>query len=187
MTEIVRPIQCACGERFANTRSLGTHARACAVCTQEFRFWLRVDRSGGPDACWPWTGAITSKWHYGCTQWQGRVLGAHKVAWVLTNGPVPDGLCVLHKCDNRPCCNPKHHFLGTKTDNMADCKAKKRHVHGERNFHAILTEKEVLQIRAEYRSDAHGYRSNAAELAARYGVKVPSIKSVVKRRSWRHL
>lgn len=54
----------------------------------------------------------------------------HQVAWILTNGPIPPGMGVLHRCDNQPCCNPSHLFIGTQADNVADMVAKGRHRNG---------------------------------------------------------
>jgi hypothetical protein len=59
-------------------------------------------------------------------RWEGRTRGAHRVAWTLTYGPIPKNLCVLHHCDNKPCCNPAHLFLGTKVDNARDMIVKGR-------------------------------------------------------------
>ncbi len=89
----------------------------------------RVDRSGGPDACWPWTGPRDHK-GYGRV---GRSHKAHRLAWESVNGPIPQmpghhGACVLHRCDEPPCCNPAHLFLGTNRDNVADMKRKGRMV-----------------------------------------------------------
>jgi hypothetical protein len=92
------------------------------------RFWDRCDLSGGPDACWPWTGARTS-WGYGNTRVDGKTVGTHRVAWQLTHGPIPAGMSVLHRCDNPPCCNPRHLFLGSPLDNKADSIAKGRDAH----------------------------------------------------------
>lgn len=90
-------------------------------------FWAMVDRSGGPDACWPWTGS-TFHSGYGQSHRLGEVL-AHRVAWTATNGSIPkEGKnCVCHHCDNKVCCNPAHLFLGSHKDNVADRDAKGRH------------------------------------------------------------
>jgi hypothetical protein len=92
------------------------------------RFEAKV---GKPDknGCWPWTGAIIKKLGYGeinsCT---GITLYARRVAWELTNGEIPDGLYVLHRCDNKWCVNPAHLFLGTAGDNARDMVKKNRHM-----------------------------------------------------------
>lgn len=91
----------------------------------ERRFWQHVDQSGGLFACWPWTGA-TFHWGHGAVKVNGRPWGAHRIAWELTNGPVPVGLQINHHCDNPPCCNPSHLFLGTQMDNVRDMIAKGR-------------------------------------------------------------
>lgn len=96
------------------------------------RFWAKVNKDGpipahvpelGP--CWVWTAALHRR-GYGWFRFNGTPTLAHRVSWELTNGPIPDGLQVLHKCDNKPCERPDHFFLGTDADNMADKTAKGR-------------------------------------------------------------
>lgn len=89
--------------------------------------WRQVER-GDEGECWEWQGS-TNEHGYGRVKVGGRpgpVQLAHRVAWELINGAIPDGLCILHACDNPPCCNPSHLFLGTKADNTADMIAKGR-------------------------------------------------------------
>ena len=93
-------------------------------------FWERtvVTDSG----CWEWTGCRlpTGYGHIGF--YQNRNCGTHRVAWILTHGDIPKGLCVCHKCDNPPCINPDHLFLGTRADNVHDRDAKGRTHKGKR-------------------------------------------------------
>lgn len=87
-------------------------------------FWHLVDKRG-PDDCWPWQGSLYVGYGRIKDGQRGRV-GAHRVSWELHHGPIPDGLWVLHRCDNPPCVNPAHLFLGTPGDNVRDMHAKGR-------------------------------------------------------------
>lgn len=88
------------------------------------RFWEKVDVRG-PDECWPWKAGKIKK-GYGLISIHGRSQLAHRVAYELVKGPIPADLDVLHDCDFPPCCNPRHLWPGTHTDNMQDCIAKGR-------------------------------------------------------------
>lgn len=118
------------GDPLAPPRKPGSPASDLAT-----RFWAKVDISER-DGCWPWIGYVKPHTGYGQIS-LGRngdpAAKAHRVAWELTNGPVPEGMCVLHRCDNRPCVRPDHLFLGTIGDNNRDrctkgrCQGRCRH------------------------------------------------------------
>ena len=148
----------------------------------EEKFWSKVDIRGS-DECWPWkAGRFTSG--YGTINRRGRGNArAHRVAWELTYGPIPDGLCVLHHCDNPRCINPKHLFLGTQADNMADAARKCRMTRGERHCSAKLTNEQIISIREEYARGKITHR----KLGAIFNVSHTTIGAIIRHRTWRHV
>lgn len=100
-----------------------------AKVTLEEAFWPRVNKIDR--GCWEWMGSRGRR-GYGQLQYMNRMLRAHRVAWELVIGPIPEGMLVCHRCDNPPCVNPFHLFLGTHADNAADMTAKGRGNHPER-------------------------------------------------------
>lgn len=147
------------------------------------RMWARVDKSGGPDACWIWQGARNDR-GYGQIR-QGRsVLYTHRMALESVSEPAQSGLFALHRCDNPPCCNPSHLSWGKASDNMRDCVAKGRNKpnRGELSGRSILTEESVIAIR---QLSASG-RSNSS-LAKQFGVHTRTVRGVVMRENWTHI
>ncbi len=151
-------------------------------------FWERVNKDGpipavcpelGP--CWLWTGPKTVM-HYGCIRVRKKTRYAHVVSWFLATGEWPGALDTLHRCDNPPCVNPSHLFLGTHADNMTDMVVKKRSACGERHRLAKLTKEQVLEIRAADLANV-----TPLELAARYGVARRTIYGILSRTIWRHI
>lgn len=151
----------------------------------EVRFWEKIDQSTGPDGCWPWLGGVDAD-GYGLTKFEagGPTSGAHRVAFRLRKGLIPDGMRVLHECDNPPCCNPAHLFLGTDKDNSDDKieKGRDRKSHGEDHERAKLTVPQVLLIRVR---DAAG--DSRRGMARELGLNRKTVWNICERRSWKHV
>lgn len=112
------------------------------------RFMVKVDK-GDSSSCWLWHGCLNNKGYGTVTRrrhGKKRNYLAHRYSYELRNGPVPDGLCVLHKCDIPRCVNPDHLFLGTQADNIKDCVAKGRSPRGEQHGRAKLSDADVISI-----------------------------------------
>ena len=148
------------------------------------RFWPKVDRSGGPEACWPWTGSKRST-GYGGFNFDGRNLKAHRVAFSLATGEDPAGRVVCHRCDNPPCCNPAHLFMADQRTNLSDMRRKRRAScgRGEGNGRARISSAQVTEIRRRYAAGGISYKA----LASEYGVAESTIGHAVEGRTWRHL
>ena len=148
----------------------------------DFWTYVQVTESG----CWEWQGYCSTT-GYGQVRINGKVHGTHRVAYEWAYGPIPEGMFVCHKCDNRPCCNPEHLFLGTVADNNADARQKGRHRNnpprGEANTSAKLTEAQVIAIREAYANK----EANQTQLAKRYGVDLSTVWAIIRRKGWKHV
>lgn len=154
------------------------------------RFWAKV-KGRGTDGCWEWTANQNGR-GYGILFVHKKANGApklvyaHRFSWELHNGPIPDGLIVMHRCDNRVCINPTHLMLGTYADNSADMIAKGRSVKsgpkGTETWNAKLTEDDVRAIR-QRRANGEWLKVIAAD----YGVSIHSVDFIAKRKTWRHV
>ena len=132
--------------------------------------------------CSLWTGATTRG--YGSVRRHGRALYAHRVAYELFVGPIPDGMHVLHHCDTPPCVNPEHLFLGTDADNIQDMDRKGRRVtrKGELHPRARLTEDDVRTIRSRVAAG-----ETKASLSREHGVDETTVGRIVCRKNWAHV
>lgn len=177
--------------------------KSCGVATKEIklsendinRFWSHVAKDA-EGACWMWTGGRFVN-GYGLLHLKRSPFVAHRIAWVIANGPIPPRLFVLHKCDNKPCCNPEHLFLGTLGDNNRDRARKGRSAKGDASgsrrwpekrqrgsghYYAKLNESKITEIRN---------RRIAGELlkplAKEYGVAFATISRIGRGETWRHV
>jgi len=143
-----------------------------------FNVWIHKTES-----CWNWTGTI-HRHGYGMVCVGGRAKIASRVSYELFVSAIPDGMQVLHKCDNRMCVNPDNLFLGTNSDNVQDRVAKGRSAVsiGERNANAKLSEEQVREIR---RLRTAGERPK--DLGLKFGVAAAHITQIAKGRAWSHL
>ncbi len=136
--------------------------------TQE---WLLSILEKKRNGCWVWSRSCNT-FGYGQV-WNGnRLVVVHRVAYELFVGEIPAGLKVLHKCDNPPCANPDHLFIGTQSDNLYDMSRKGRYVGNRR-----LTEEDVHEIRTDNRTQV--------EIGADYGVTQSNVSRIKSRDSWR--
>ena len=138
--------------------------------------------------CWEWKGAKRHFGH-GDAQYHGKNYKAHRLFWELFKGEIPKGLCVLHSCDNPPCCNPDHLFLGTVLDNNRDKKNKNRQAKGESMGMAVLDDEKVRELRAAKReARAKGSRNfGGPDFAYRFGVSLTAICAAASGKTWKHV
>lgn len=138
------------------------------------RFWSKVERHG-EDECWRWTAQI-NELGYGCYWLNGKNTRAHRVAWELTHGPIPDGMVVRHRCQGK-CVNPNHLELGTRSENQMDRVRDGTSNRGERHGMSKLSEHQVRMIKQ--RRD-----QSASALAREFGVGRSTIGSILNGTRW---
>lgn len=183
-----------CGIVFSKPLNHGKSPRFCSrkctnigntkqqVYTPE-NFWDYVDKSGGDDSCWPWTGTKHNGDGYGHLWYESQNWIAHRLAYVLATGPIPDGLYVCHKCANRPCCNPSHLYCGTPAQNSQDMVDHGHSLKGEKNHKAKVTAADVREIRRRWQMR----ESSQLDLAREYGLTPAVISKMVRRDTWKHV
>ena len=145
----------------------------CAVFSE------KIDRDG-PGGCWLWT-AFIDRDGYGQFWVNGKHELAHRIAWTLSYGLIPEGMCTLHQCDVPSCVNPEHLFLGTQADNMRDMRVKGRSALGEKHGNSKLTRDLVKVIRTQFATGEWTQQ----ELAKVFGVSQGHISHIVRRDWWR--
>lgn len=152
--------------------------------TKEERFYEKLSKPG----CIIWLGARNS-WGYGTFCWEpGKNINASRAAWLLAKGPIPEGMDVLHHCDNKLCCNVEHMYLGTDKENARDRVIRGFHPKGSRVHFAKLTEEKVREIKRRHIPAKPGQKGgNTKELAAEYGVQPGMITAIASGRTWKHV
>ena len=157
------------------------------------RFWDKVSK-GAPDECWEWVGARDPNGYgflyggklYGNKRW----VKAHRLSWEIHNTPAPEGKHVLHTCDNPPCVNPAHLYVGSQKENNHDRAVRKRgrenrpENHGELHANAKLTEADVRAIIVELQRRPRRSQSSIAE---QFGIKQPQVSRIIRHEAWPHL
>ena len=145
------------------------------------RFWSYVNKRKDNE-CWEWQGGKSHR--YGSFKC-GKPVRAHRFSWIIANGTIPRGFLILHHCDNPPCCNPNHLFIGTQQDNMSDMVMKGRvgDRNGELAANSKLTEVEVTEMRKLHATGEYCY----TELGERFGVHRTQVSNIVRGKSWKHI
>lgn len=143
--------------------------------------WKRIDKKGEND-CWEWKGSLNSK-GYGQMRINQIYYYPHRIVYELITGIIPKGLCILHTCDNRKCCNPNHLFLGTRQDNAKDRDNKNRQARGEIIKISKLTPIQIKEIRKLY--SIVGYTQR--ELGQEFNIDQTTISQIISKKTWKHI
>lgn len=197
--EIAMPVHLTCSiceQPFVRKPHAAPNARFCsrrcqgAAIVKPFPdyVWDKIDQSGGPDACWPWTGGRDND-GYGVTHVGKKYAKAHRVILELKLGRLLlPGMMACHDCpggeDHPWCCNPAHLWEGTAKANAQDAAAKQRTLLGERNTNARFTEDDIRYIRAALMGAKKGTQ---ARLARQYGVNRTTLERIKNRQTWQHV
>jgi hypothetical protein len=156
------------------------------------RFWSKVDKSPGHGPrgdCWIWTAAKSTHGYgvFGVPEY-GTFL-AHRFSMLVENGGLPANLMVCHTCDNPPCVNPSHLFMGTASDNFRDCIKKGRHkgnsskISGDKHWRSKLTNEQVIEMRTLYKPTGCGY----VEIGKKYGISGEHVSLILRGKTWKSI
>lgn len=186
--------RCDCGVEFTprhgdlmkgNTRSCGClraellRRPTGGPAVVRFERYVQAEPNSG---CHIWIGTINQA-GYGKFWWNSENVPAHRAAWLLYVGQIPSGFFACHRCDNPPCVNPAHLFLGTPADNLADMAAKGRAIRGCRHPRSYLTDGDVLRIRDRYFTS--GLRQ--VDIAQEFGLTQATVSKIIRGDTWRHI
>lgn len=179
-----------CGKAFRVKATFVGKTKYCSRrCCRSFNaatFWTRFKTVG---ECLVWTGGTGSKRFASHALCYGVATGpdgakhlTHRIAWELRHGPIPNGMQVLHHCDNPPCARDDHLFLGTHIDNINDKVRKRRHCFGSKVKVSKFKEEDILKIRMDL---SNGKSGNS--IASEYGVVSSTIHNIAHRITWKHV
>lgn len=146
------------------------------------RFFQNINYPGNDTDCWLWNGYCNLA-GYGIFNWN-RHIKSHRFIYECYYGPIPDGLFVCHKCDNPPCCNPDHLFLGTDQDNKHDMVQKNRQAFGIYNGMSKLNDETVIEILEKIKG---GKYTSLQHLCADYSIAESPIREILSRKAWTHI
>lgn len=161
--------------------SMHGNAKTYEEHCESFRTRAQENTKVSESGCWELQGSILES-GYGYMSFQGKSKLAHRASYEAFIGPIPEGLFVLHRCDNRKCINPKHLFLGTHEDNMDDMDSKGRRKSGEKHYMARLNDALVRKLRAEYKPG-----DSWMALEKKYGINRGVLRPAILGITWKHV
>jgi len=143
--------------------------------------WKQINRKS-EDECWEWIGKSLSK-GYGHLRINNKDCYSHRMVYIETYGSIPEGLCILHTCNNPKCCNPKHLYVGTHADNMEQMSKDGRSNMGEKHPNSRLSNQIIIKIRFLYSTGKYSQKC----LGKMVGVSQGQISRIIKKDGWKHI
>jgi len=180
-----------CSKEFFVPKGVISETHPCNFCTRRCfyehkktfrteRFWSFVE-IGKENDCWIWTGGKRRGGYGAATHPKtGKQSPASRVAYEITKSDVPEGMVVMHSCDNPACCNPNHLSVGTALDNSRDMISKSRSLTGEKNHKSKIKESDVIEIRRMYSTG-----STCISIASKYGISISTAHRIAIGKIWK--